>query len=602
MNLGNIFQPKNQNIKSTSTGKSINTSSAERAARVQSEIRGYTPGQKVQGEIVGKDGNTVQIAIDKDMVIVARLERDLNIALGQNMSFEVKSNSGSQLSLMPLYANMAQEATILKALSAAGLSQTAENIHMVSSMMQEGMAIDRETIAMVNRQLADFPQANPESIIRMIRLGLPINEISLQQFEQYQNNQHQILQSIDTIMEQLPQIGMSLLEGGQDSQSAVFLKQLLQIFSGDSAAQTANGSALQQGENAVLPDGENAAGQITNQSLQANEAQMALTEGGMAEADKALQGETVKFIMTEEGMSAQTNPEEALQQSAKDILEQAVKEASAHTGNNSMALGDLLKELGAEEKLVSMLKSGQFDSKELLTNLKTFLDGGLEGMSKENTRQLLQELFGNKTFQNALKSEIANKWLLNPEEVANKEQVEQLYERIKEQTTRLNETFQMIGKADTVAARSVQNLQNNVDFMNQMNQLFAYVQLPLKMAGNQAHGDLYVYTNKKNLAQKDGNVSALLHLDMEHLGALDVYVTMQQSKVSTNFTVQDDSVLDLLAAHIHVLNERLEKRGYSMNVNFQVKEEGEKTNVMQEILAQNKNISVLSSTSFDMRA
>lgn len=163
----------------------------------------------------------------------------------------------------------------------------------------------------------------------------------------------------------------------------------------------------------------------------------------------------------------------------------------------------------------------------------------------------------------------------------------------------------MVGKADAAGAKSVQNLQNNVDFMNQMNHLFTYVQLPLKMAGNQAHGDLYVYTNKKSLANKDGNVSALLHLDMEHLGPMDVYVAMQksQNKVSTNFTLRDEAALDLVAKHIHILNERLEKRGYSMNANFQLKEKNvPQTNVMREILTQNKNISVLSKTSFDMRA
>ena len=57
----------------------------------------------------------------------------------------------------------------------------------------------------------------------------------------------------------------------------------------------------------------------------------------------------------------------------------------------------------------------------------------------------------------------------------------------------------------------------------------------------------------------------------------------------------------MIAEHIHVLNERLEKRGYSMKANFHIKEDGA-TNMMQEILDQNKNISVLSKTSFDMRA
>ena len=63
--------------------------------------------------------------------------------------------------------------------------------------------------------------------------------------------------------------------------------------------------------------------------------------------------------------------------------------------------------------------------------------------------------------------------------------------------------------------------------MNQLNHMQTYLQLPLKMNGKRENGDLYVYTNKKSLAKKDGNVSALLHLDMQFLGALDVMISMQ---------------------------------------------------------------------------
>ncbi len=128
------------------------------------------------------------------------------------------------------------------------------------------------------------------------------------------------------------------------------------------------------------------------------------------------------------------------------------------------------------------------------------------------------------------------------------------------------------------------------------------MQLPLKMLGNNAHGDLYVYTNKKNLAARDGQVSALLHLDMEHLGPLDVYVTMKDKQVATNFTVMDDSILELIEQNIDILNKRLTDRGYSLKAQMHVREEKEDNSVMQTILHQQKNISVLSQTSFDMRA
>ena len=122
----------------------------------------------------------------------------------------------------------------------------------------------------------------------------------------------------------------------------------------------------------------------------------------------------------------------------------------------------------------------------------------------------------------------------------------------------------------------------------------------MKLQGQNASGELFVYTNKKSLAKKEGSVSALLHLDMEHLGSMDVHVSLNNQKVSTKFYLQDESSLDLIAQNIHILNERLEGRGYSMKAEF-ISREGT-TNVMDEILAKDKNISVLAGYSFDARA
>ena len=136
--------------------------------------------------------------------------------------------------------------------------------------------------------------------------------------------------------------------------------------------------------------------------------------------------------------------------------------------------------------------------------------------------------------------------------------------------------------------------------MNQINQVYSYVQLPLKMSEGKAHGDLYVYANKKSLASKDGSVSALLHLDMEHLGPVDVYVAMQEQRVNTHFYLADEEMLDFIEANIHILNERLEKKGYAMNTVMSVKAE-EKTAV-EEMLDNGQENTLLSQYSFDVRA
>lgn len=573
LNLENIFKRENQNVRANDTVKVTEPmTKGERAYRVQSEIRNLTPGQTIQGSVVSRDGTAVQIAIRQDMLINARIDQSIRLALGQNMSFEVKANSGSILSLTPLYANMANEATVLRALSAAGFPDTANNIEMVAIMMEEGMPIDRESLANISRFLMEFPRQDPATLIQMARLGVPITETNIEQFEQYQNANHQLLGSAETIMKELPDVFRELMSEGKTQQAYAFYENVLEIFTGEET----EGVVIQKGEGQA----EQAAEQPGTVNVQENE--------NAAQGKEAVRESTSETVI---GMAENGGEAAEAEQGRNAVL----------TPRQWNMIGDLLKELGMAEDTAQQVKNGELPPKEVLALIREFMPKGGAGVLHE---RVMERLLGSREFESLLKAEMEGQWTIKPEQVADPHKVEQLYERIREQSARLQEALQAADKADMPAAKSVQNLQSNVDFMNQLNQMFTYIQLPLKMAGNQAHGDLYVYTNKKNLAAKDGNVSALLHLDMEHLGALDVYVAMQQNRVSTNFTLQDESALDLIEQHISLLDERLAKRGYDLKAQFHMKEEGaeEENGIMQTILNQSKNISVLSRTSFDMRA
>ena len=574
MNLGNIFKRDSQSVRVNDNVKTAESmSKGERTYRVQSEIRNLAPGQTIQGTVVSRDGTSAQIALRQDMMISARIDQSINLVLGQNMSFEVKANSGSVLSLSPLYANMANEATIMRALNAAGLPETANNIEMVAVMMEEGMPIDKESLGNISRLLMEFPTQNPASLIQMTRLGIPVTESNIEQFEIYQNANHQLLGSAETIMSELPNIFHELLGEGKVSQAYAFYENVLDIFTGGGA----EGELLQKGDgNAALSGGiiETADGSVVVKDAQAAAAEI-----------KNASGEAVLDMVgasKNEGVAGANS-----------------EQTPVLTDKQWNALGNMLKELGIDENTAEQIKNGEMTSKEALALIRGLIPKA--GASEQHAR-MMERILDGKEFESLLKSEIGKQWLIEPKNVADPHKVEQLYERIREQSARLQEALQTSGKGDVPLAKSVQNIQSNVDFMNQMNHMFTYVQLPLKMIGNNAHGDLYVYTNKKNLAAKDGNVSALLHLDMEHLGALDVYVTMQQNKVNTNFTLQDESALDLIEQHISLLDERLARRGYNLKAQFYVKEEEQDDSIMNIILKHEKNISVLSRTSFDMRA
>ncbi len=548
MNLGNIFKKDSRITESTSVRNVENLIRAGRGDRILSDMRSMAPGQTIQGEIVSRNGNSVQIALAGDLLVNARLDQNVSVLPGQSMCFEIMTNNGSMLSLSPLYANMANGETIQRALNEAGLMQTKENMQMVSLMMEEGMPINRDSILNMSRLFAEFPDQDPLAMIQMTRLQIPVTLEGIEQFEQYRSAQHQLANSAQDIADGLPEVCAELLAEGKTEEAVKLYLDLVQIF-GENMPENPEGQPVQQ---------EDAEG------VQGSPANAAVPEAEIQE------GQPRKEALWKE-------------------------------------IGNLLKELGAEEEFAQAVKDQKLPAGEVLKQAGALLADLAADPARVSPEKmgLLRSLLGKDGLLGLLKEEMLEQWLLQPEEVADREKVEQLYERIREQSGRMQEALEHVGKAAGSLGKSVQNVQNNLEFMNQLNHVFTYIQLPLKMAGNKAHGDLYVYTNKKSLAAKDGNVSAFLHLDMEHLGSVDVYVTMKNQKVNTNFTLEDEDALNLIAAHIDILEKRLADRGYELNARMEKKsgEAGtEEGGVMQTMLEQSKNISVLGHTSFDMRA
>lgn len=605
MNLDNVQKKDNQSLRAADAARAAaGASKGERLMRLQNEVRALKPGQTIQGTVVNRNGNSVQIELAQDFSISAKIDKSVSLALGQMLSFEVKANAGSFMSLAPLYTNTANTATILRALTAASMPETAGNIEMVARMMEEGMPIDKESILNMSRMIMDFPGQNPASIIQLAKLELPVTAENIEQFEQYVNANHQILGSAHAVAEEMPQVFQELVREGQGEKALAFYEAVLDAFTEEGDEEGAvvtlrSGVEQTMGEEAALMT---RTGQETetSQTAQAAESSGNLGAGDAQNAQNTETDALGKQMPLPE--QAASEEQAASAKNNSENVQNAQTQQSILTGEQWEGLSDSLRRLGVAEETTEQIKDGTLPPKEVLNLIKNLLPKAMRGEIPETD---VHRLLGGKEFQTLLKEEIGRQWTIEPRDVADKKQIEQLYERIREQTARLTQALETAGKADAPVARSVQNLQNNVDFMNQMNHLYAYVQLPLKMLGSEAHGDLYVYTNKKNLAAKDGQVSALLHLDMEHLGPLDVYVTMKDKQVATNFTVADEDVLSLIEKHIDTLNQRLTDRGYSLKTQMSVKEASEEKadeSIMQTILHQQKNISVLSRTSFDMRA
>lgn len=281
-----------------------------------------------------------------------------------------------------------------------------------------------------------------------------------------------------------------------------------------------------------------------------------------------------------------------------ESLEKMVRPADADLDMESGVTEHSIRERYADA-FSKILQEGQISPQEEMDLVKTWIRQGLE----TNDRDLTDALMSMPKVKQLLVDQFQKQWTIAPEQVAEPKEVENLYGRLTKQFKGIMQALDSAGQTNTQAFQSISNLNQNVDFLNQINHMYSYVQLPLRFQEGKAQGDLYVYTNKKNLASKDGPITALLHLDMQNLGPVDAYVSMQMEKVSTQFYVKDDEMLDFLEAHMDILTSRLEKRGYSMTVKTSVKTSGkpEETSGIGPILAQAAPGLLIQARGFDVR-
>mgnify|MGYP006967368852 CR=1 FL=1 len=118
---------------------------------LSAKLLALLPGQMVQGEVVSTQGNQIQLLLGNEMLLNATLENQVGINVGQLMSFQVKSNTGSLISLIPLSVNLTTDENVMKALNEASLPVTDKTVEMVNTLMKEGMPIDKETLLNINK-------------------------------------------------------------------------------------------------------------------------------------------------------------------------------------------------------------------------------------------------------------------------------------------------------------------------------------------------------------------------------------------------------------------------------------------------------------------
>lgn len=612
---------------------------AQSVQKLVSTIGDLSAGSIFEGTINSVRGGKVTLALGNGQTITARLDGKMDLQQGSSMFFQVRANDGQTIAIRP-YTELGNVSNpiLLNALSAAQVPATDRTLVMVDTMMQEQMSIGRQSILDMAKLVGANPDANVQTIVQMTKLGLPVTEEMAAQFENYLSDRQALVGEMDLAAGHM----MELLSDEALSPETAFslYGKMLDIFmpgeeaadAGVTAAAGQESSAAEAGAGAMAEavgqenaatvseagagaptaaeQGTAAASAVAEEAGAASTAETA-GQGAAAEAETGV-GVTAELTY---GRTAETpgTVGELLSKEQIEHLGKMLRNIPALIGNEEIFAGgeqeevfvDTLSEEGPEvAKLMAQEEAAQ---EQPVLNEKLTAEQFLQKLGRALAQNGgfgfagMQKLFAGKEFQTIFRSVIEKQWLLQPEELKQEHKVSGLYERLEQQLSQMEEAVRATGSTQNTFLQTASQVHGNLEFMNQMNQIYHYVQLPLKMSGQNANGELYVYANRKNLRDPDAELTAFLHLDMEQLGSTDVSVRMQNRSVRTNFYLEDDASYDLVEKHLEVLNKRLKSKGYqsSITVTHEKKDISFKENIVKKGKA---TVGSLHRYSFDVRA
>lgn len=546
-----------------------------------SSLRSLTKGNIFEGTVSSMKNGRVTLALSSGQQISARIEGKVQLSLGQSMFFQVKSNDGSQIAIRPFSVEgTGANYTLLQALSAAGVPAESDYLSMVNRMMEEQMPIDRNSIQQMVRMVNAHPEIDVQTLVQLNKLGITIDKQNAAQFENYLDDKQAITNEFDQLIEELPQALES--ESLSPQQMRSFGSEfLLALTDGLEDVPLQNNGLVSQ--------------EMPAEFVAENTIEKSIAEGNTIEKSGLLEnGELLQTTEDGEAVSQETATNQPVQQSES-------YSATPHTlgalmdGKQLQNLNTMLGELLGTDATRYTKDSGVA---EVVKDIQQVFKDSLP-----IEREQIGKLFSSKEFVHMVKDTMQQQWTLQPQELEadGTDKVTKLYDRMNAQLEKITEALKSIGQENTGFAQTAADIQGNVEFMNQINQAYTYVQIPLQMSGQNASAELFVYTNKKALAEGDRELTAFLHLDLDHLGATDVSVKMKNKQVSTNFYLDDDASYQLISLNVDRLEKRLQEKGYQCNVS--VINEAKHVNFVENFLKNDQpSAGQLHRYSFDMRA
>lgn len=642
----NIGRTLKSQSKITATASS-ETSTTNSSSYLSNTTIGLEKGQIMKGEVVDLRSDEVSVKLEDGRILTGKLEEGNQLSIGENVTFRVEEVSLKSLSLKILSESSVtlQDNTIDKALEAAGISKNSRNRTIVKALLNQQMPIDKSTIGLLIKQSIEFKDTPIDTLVFMNKYHIPVTKENIDFLRSLSNSEQNIVKDISNLIQEIPNLfeelsslpSSALITKGNDLLNIILNNQMLNEYIENHEEST----TYQYSDITETADAAFNHSQILKQSNVLDSTRTPDTLVSLL--DKSIVSMEDRFMLIEylaSDPSAQMLFSENTLQRIMDgtatmsevvpLLNETIQSNSFSDTNNRMngkiqstimhvlstyeaiqnntQVNQLNTYLSASERM-SLLQN--LDDFSLPKDVKNLIQTGniathellqwIQNKLSTATESSISKLFSSKEYNMLIKEELISKWTLPAKSLTKEGSIDHYYENLTKQLNNIKEfaTTSYQNSNDSFYEQSAQ-LQKNISFINHINDFFTYFQLPIKLKEQIANSKLFVYTRKKEKRTAIDGISVLLHLDMEHLGPLDIHIDLHNSNIVSRFYMNDKEISNLISSNMPLLETALVKKGYTLDAEVIIREKD--INIVEEFIKQEEDFSSVYRYNFDIRA
>lgn len=497
-------------------------------------------GDIIRARVIEIAAGELSLKLGDGTLFKAATMTPIDVKPGDTVDFIIKSNVNNQI-IMETVKNEVNEknstetaALLMKELSDIGIKPDSRALEIASQIISKGISLDKASYDKVLESISRFRNLSPEKAAYLISKNIIPAEKSISSLNQIVEQKLKLGAEIENLFKEISDIK------DEETKGLIARRLSLAETEGQSNEKSLNASDLKSGKdsfrtNIPVSDIVDREFEVLNKDVKALELKQKImdainndpkntnTPEKLLEIIKSVSGELKDLTSIDKGKI-----DSVLQNIINRIKEQSESKEKLLNGAENKAGRDMIK--GAEKDDFS-------------SSLEKLFIKHNTGTIKEDIKSTYREMYE--------KLEIIKNTLINSN-IENKESL----------------------------LLKVDNLQNNIKFINEINNHAAYIQIPLNIFDKHASGELYVL--KREAAKKridPQNSTLFISLNTPNLGQVDSLISVYRKNISLNMRVESDEIIGYLKENYRELYNGLAKKGYKL-VDIKYRLMGEEINLL----------------------